>query len=167
MVKILGLDIATCTGYALLEKNKLLAKGKYKLKSKDLGNRLVEISYFAQELFDKYEPKVLIVESVYLKKFQGKNNPKVTALLNKYQGAIVSNLPDSCIFEEVTTTSVRSKVLPGKGRYSKQDVFNWAVNEYNLENFIFSRHNDITDAIVLAKYGELKYASKRTRRSSK
>lgn len=60
-------------------------------------------------------------------------------------------------------TAKKDIVKPALGiaKLSKEDVFNWAVEKYSLEDLTFKKHNDITDAILVADWGLFKFDSMR------
>ena len=142
---IVGLDIATSTGVAVLDSNReLVSYTIIKLNSKE--EYRLRFRYFRQELlklFDEFKPEKVILEGVY-------SGPNVvtTAYLNNLRGIAIESVPCYSEFISVYPSSAR-KIVLGKGRVSKQEVFKYIKTLYKLSDFKYTKHNDITDAIVL------------------
>lgn len=141
---ILSLDISTSTGYCVMYEKRLIAYGIIKLKGKELQERCNELACFVEDLELKYKPDFAVIEDTFVGP-----NPRTTALLNKLQGAVIKTL--TCPIISIIAKSARKKVL-GKDE-GKQKAFDSIVKMYNFKDFVFKKHNDITDAIVLALSG--------------
>ena len=107
-----------------------------------------EIVKEIQKIVEDYSIDTVIIEEV----FHGVN-VKTTAILNRLNGAVTSNLSKDINIILVNASSARKSIL-GKGKkHSKEDVFNWATTKYKLKEVTFKKHNDITDSILLAYLG--------------
>jgi crossover junction endodeoxyribonuclease RuvC len=148
-MSVLGLDISTKTGWSVVSNSgNLLEFGLIKLKTKDLKSRIDTLSSEIKAILLKHKIDKVVIEAV----FHGPN-PKTTALLNKLQGAVILSLPDTVEIILVNASSARKQVLGQGTKYSKIDVYNWAVKHHKLKDFIFTKHNDITDSILLSHFG--------------
>lgn len=152
MINVLGLDISLSCGYAVISSTKeLKTYGCIKIKVKDLKARVDTLVNEVLKIVDQFHPVLIVIEQTYFGP-----SATTTALLNKFQGAVLSHIPSNILVIFVNASSARKTVL-GKGKkHSKEDVFNWAVDQYKLKDLIFKKHNDITDAILLAHLGCLK-----------
>jgi Holliday junction resolvasome RuvABC endonuclease subunit len=147
-MKILGLDLATCSGFAIInEKEEILLSGTYQLYKKDSHHhKLIDFKNFINNLISINQPDIIVIENV----FQGVNCI-TTAFLNQLRGVAISSIPQDKELLLVSASSCRKYVL-GKGNLSKKEVFQTINERFNL-NYSFSRDNDITDAILLSLYG--------------
>jgi Holliday junction resolvasome RuvABC endonuclease subunit len=148
-VKVLGLDIATTTGYACIDDDLIILKtGLIKLDSESsVRVKLKDFRWHLLELIEELKPDRIVLEGVYLGP-----NPKNTAFLNNLRGVAIETIPMEAKFLSVYTSTVR-KCFLSSGKASKQEAFEWAKQKYSLHDFEFKSHNDITDAILLAEYG--------------
>ena len=130
---ILGLDLSIlCSGWSLLDSFKLHACGKIetkKLKTKDIQKRLKYIISEISKIIKEFSPTTIVIEDVY----HGVN-VKTVAILNRLNGAVVVSIPDEIEVIVINASSVRKVVLGQGQRYSKVDVFNWAVKKYSLKD---------------------------------
>lgn len=144
-MKVLGLDCATRTGFALLDDSGIIDYGKIELNPKD--PHLIRFVYFRKEikkLVEKLCPDVVVIEDTYAR------NASTAAYLNRLCGIVIGVVPKSVTILIGRVSTMRSQVV---GKQSKEDVFNWAVSKYELSEFVFKKDNDITDAILLAFWG--------------
>jgi Holliday junction resolvasome RuvABC endonuclease subunit len=150
MTVVIGLDIATVTGYAVLTEEGIIEYGTievnsgdpYKRRFKDFRKQLVS-------LIRTHKPKAITLEGVYTGK-----NPKISAYLNNLRGIAIETVPVKSKFLSGAVKSVRLDVL-GSGAASKNDVFTWAESTYKLKGLNVKKDHDITDAILLAHWGLL------------
>jgi crossover junction endodeoxyribonuclease RuvC len=150
-VKVLGLDIATCTGFAVITNKKIIEIGKIKIPSKlEYRDRFQLFRSELVKLIDKHKPDAVALEGVY----SGKNR-KTTAFLNNLRGIAIEAVPKEVFFFSGQVKKVRKAVLDD-GNLTKEEIFKWAVKKYKLKNLDFKKDNDITDAILLANWGILK-----------
>ena len=111
----------------------------------DHGEKLQAQYEFAENLFDTYNIKAVLIEDQYYS-----NNPDTLKVLARTSAifllsAKLRGIPASLIYP----TSWR-KVFHGNGKASKKDTFNKVISLYNLNEFKFTKDNDITDAIGIA-----------------
>lgn len=156
-MKILGLDIATSTGYALIEKGKVIDYGIIKLKQKDdHRKRLQQLRREVVELLMKHNPEIVALETIYVSNMRvkgGRGNPKTAALLNRMRGVVMECVPQEVKLIDVVNKTAKKDVI-GRGNCKKEDVFEWAIDYYPINGLKFKKHNDITDAILLATWAE-------------
>lgn len=146
---VLGLDISTKTGWGVVSsQRKLVATGLIHLKTKDIKSRIDTLSTEVSEILRNYKIDKVVIEAV----FHGPN-AKTTALLNQLQGAVISAIPPEVEIVFTNASSARKKVLGQGKKHTKNDVYNWAVKAFKLKQFTFTKHNDITDSILLAIFG--------------
>jgi Holliday junction resolvasome RuvABC endonuclease subunit len=137
-MKILSLDIATSTGYAIFDDTQLIEYGiiKFVKSYRDYAQKILEIII-------KHKINVVVVEEVYYG-----INPQATSILNRLRGAVQGVLYSDIDFYAYHALHARKAVL---GRScTKQKVFEFVTTYCNICNFEFKKHNDITDAILLA-----------------
>ena len=151
-MKVLGLDIATQTGWSVLDSAGLIEYGIIKIPTSKKAGLQARLLAFKQEmisLYEKIQPEVICFEAVY-----SGPNVKTTQFLNMLRGIAVATMPETSSMITVVASSARLKVI-GKGNCGKKGAFDWVKRKYLLNSFKFSTHNDITDSIVLAEYGKL------------
>ena len=150
-MKVLGLDVATNTGYAVLEnKSQIITKGLISLDTdKEHRNRFKDFRKRVLSLVKEHKPDLIILEAVY-----SGPNPVTTAYLNYLRGIVLECLPLKYEVRTEVLSKVKKGVLGvGKGTVKKKEVFEWVVEKHQLYDYKFSKHNDITDAIFLAEWG--------------
>lgn len=149
-MRILGLDIATSTGFSVLDGEKLLVYGLIKLKPEEHIKRFKQFRLNIKELIEVYKPDLVVIEAT----FSGKN-PKSTAYLNMLRGIALELMPPEVIVKTVPVSTARKDVL-GKGKkHDKSEVFTWAVAKYKMKDLTLKKHNDITDSILISYWGFL------------
>ncbi len=121
---ILGIDIGTTTGYALVDKQGVCkASGSKKFKSSDLGKRFLEAREFFAALLNitnlPPEEQVLIVYYERVRRFMSSQAALV------YCG-ILAQLMTCCVergitLEEFSPTEIK-KFAVGKGKASKEEM---------------------------------------------
>lgn len=157
-MRVLGLDVATCTGFALMDSpNKLIEYGTIKLKSKDNYRvRFKKLRLAILLLIDKFKPDLVVLETALI--MGGKRHftaGKTIAYLNNLRGIVLELVPDEVGLESVNVRTARKQVLRN-GKLTKEQTFHLIVSLFTLKDFEFKKHNDITDAILLAQYGIIK-----------
>ena len=153
MIVVLGLDLATRTGYAILnDKGKLLKADYMQLSVKSTHRqRFKHLHSFLVDLTDTYSPDFVVIEELHHSR-----NINTTRLLGGYLAVALLSIPEDV---EVVPchqgTAKKDIVKPYLGRASlnKEDVFNWAVAQYNLDDYTYDTNNDVTDAILMAHWG--------------
>jgi Holliday junction resolvasome RuvABC endonuclease subunit len=169
--RVLGLDIATKTGYAFIVGDSLISYGAIQLNPKhDHRKRFKELRKEVLSLISDLKPNVVVLEGVYHDR-----NVKTTALLNQYRGVVIEAIVNTIRYESVEASKARALVIPAgykvkagtknkakeethpKKSAKKLRAYNWAVEEYSLNDFSFEKDNDTTDAIILAKWFLLNY----------
>lgn len=152
-MRILGLDIATVTGYGVIEDEEaLVAHGSFKLQlDGDPNNDRKQYLNFAKKikkLISTYKIDVVVLEYVYVGK-----NPLVSCNLNRLRGVAVVSIPPAVAIVDDYLTTMRKQLL-GKGKnHGKKEVFNWIKYKYGLINFKITKDHDAADAIFLAIFG--------------
>jgi Holliday junction resolvasome RuvABC endonuclease subunit len=107
-------------------------------------------------LIEKFKPDLVAIEEIHMTR-----NAKSTILLGMYGGVVILAVPDNIKLDTVNAESAKKVVLKNhfslirKGKATKEDVFNWAVNLFDLKEFKFKSENDITDSILVAYYSML------------
>lgn len=150
MVRVLGLDVATNTGYAILdtESDKLIAYGMIKLKPKHTyRDRFKNFRAEVLDLIDAHKVEAVSLEGVY----QGRN-AKSTAYLNNLRGIVIELVPPTVDLLSAQVKKARKEAL-GYGGISKGEVYSWAISKYKIKDKV---SDDVTDAILLAKWAGLK-----------
>jgi len=151
MQKILGLDLATRkTGYALLSEKGHIYKKFYGVIDSSEGELEERFNVFLDGLkvvLGKTSPNLVVIEAT-----PAHNNVKTSRIMAMFEALarnyLYNNKYDYLV---VHVSTLRSSL--GFGKASKEEIFKKIVDKYKLNDFKFSDHNDITDAIVCALYG--------------
>lgn len=147
MTRILGLDVATTTGFAVLDGSGIIEYGLIKIESSDsLPDKLKFLRRSVLKVVKQFSPDMVALETV----FHGRN-VTTTALLNNMRGAVIVSLPKKVKVVNVHPKTAKKDIL-GHGGVGKEDVFNWCVGKYKIKGLKFNKHNDITDAVLLASW---------------
>lgn len=158
-MKVLAFDVATSTGYAVIKGNKVVDYGVIKLKQKDSHReRLQQLRKEVVSLLKKHKPSSVALETIYVPNMRtkgGRGNPKTSALLNRMRGVVMESIPLDIELLDVINMVAKKEVI-GSGKKTKEEVFQWAVDSYKLNGLEFKKHNDITDAILLATWAAKK-----------
>ena len=153
-MRVLGLDVATKTGFAVLQDSDIIDTGIIKLNSKhDYRTRLQCLRNSVLKLLEEHNPDVVALEAVYTTNNRQRQNVKTVALLNQMRGVVVECIPQDIEVVDVYNRTAKKQVM-GSGSCTKQQVFDWVVKVYKLKEFTFNKHNDITDAVLVALYAE-------------
>jgi Holliday junction resolvasome RuvABC endonuclease subunit len=157
-MRVLSLDVASKTGYAVFEvknkKEKLIETGVIAVPMKDdYRGRFIQLNYKLKDLINRVKPDLVSIEELH-----STRNAKTFCLLAMYLGVVHLTIPTSTSIKTINATSARSKIFkdlghkPPKRDEIKEAVFNWAVDRYKLTDFNVKDHNDITDAILVGYY---------------
>ena len=155
-MKVLGLDIATCTGYSVVEGKKVTNKGIILLNSKlPYKPRFKQFRKELVKLLREHKPDAVVLEGVY-----SGRNVSTSAYLNNLRGIAIEVIPLYSEFLSAQVKKVRSEVM-GNGNSTKEDVFQWVCKKYKIKDLQIKRDKDkdITDSILLATWGLLKLTS--------
>ena len=146
-MKILALDISTkSTGWFITKRS----CGTIKPPGDSFNDKLV---YFREELLKllkKYKPDLVVIEDAYYQPRRGSIH--TLKALSKFAGvAIEVARSQGCDVEILTATMARKYCCGRSGeKVTKEDVFNFFVEKYDLDDWTFNKHNDITDAMALS-----------------
>ncbi len=149
---IIGFDVATTTGFSVINKGKIIETGLIQLDLKsDYPARFKDFYKSVGAIIKRVKPKVLVMEATYVGP-----NIKTTAYLNMLGGNLILATPKKCELHRVVVSSIRKQVL-GRGDAKKEKIFEWATATYQLENLDPEEKGtfDITDSILLAHWGYL------------
>ena len=149
---VIGLDVSsTSTGWAVLK-----SKRFYKREGIDFGlikphKKLVlaeKLNYFRSELskvISRVSPDVVGIEDIFLLR-----NVKTLKLLGRFSGVAIETVYD---FSGVVPYIVQVKESRVQwGTQDKEEVFEKIKNKYKMNEWLFKKHNDLTDAISIALY---------------
>ena len=153
MGKVLGLDLATRSGYSVISSNyKLLETGVIQLDPKSTHRkRFFDFYNEIKLLVKEHSPDLVVIEELHRSR-----NLNTTKLLAGFLAIALLVIPKKV---EVITchqaTAKKDIVKPalGRAKLTKEDVFEWAKSEYRLNEYNFKDHNDITDSILMAHWG--------------
>ncbi len=146
-MKILGLDVSTkSTGWFIAKRS----CGTIKPPGDNFADKLVYFRAELVKLLDKYKPDLVVIEDAYYQPRKGSIH--TLKALSKFAGvAIEASQAKGCAVEIITATTARKYCCGRSGeKVTKQDVFDFFVEKYDLEDWTFNRHNDITDAMALS-----------------
>jgi Holliday junction resolvasome RuvABC endonuclease subunit len=147
---VLGLDVSsTSTGFAVVKNGRWLrTSGRFGMIKPPKGNLAEKLHYFRTallELVSNINPDLVVIEDVFAAR-----NIGTTKLLSRFSGvaletcyAVTHNEP--LIVE--TTKARKMFALPGK-----EEAFAYVKARYKLD-WEFKTMNDVSDALVLALYG--------------
>lgn len=152
---ILSLDISSVsTGWAILNnEGALLAHGVLKLKAKSHGERLGQFEKAIDTLVAQYQPTIFSFEDIW--KGPSIKTYKILALYHgiAYKSAFMHFKTDAVVLMPSHLRKILAAktelILTGKKESDKKSVFDFVKAKYILEDFEFTKHNDITDAIAV------------------
>lgn len=148
-MKVLGLDIATRTGFALLEDSVLTKFGWIKLERiNTYRERFRSFRKGLLEVLESVRPDIVVIEETYVGR-----NVKTTAYLNMLRGICIESVPDVVKLFTSHVSSMRAEILGRGCKHDKKEVYSYCVSRFKLKSFTYKGHNDITDAILLALWG--------------
>lgn len=156
MTRILSLDISSvATGWSVFDDDQLVAYGvlNLKSKSKNHGEKLLQLELSIIDLITKYAPDTFSFEDIW--KGPSIKTYKILALYHgiAYKAGFVHFKKDPIVLMPSNLRKLlaekTSLVLSGKKDQDKKLVFNFMCERYSLSTFTFEKHNDITDAIAV------------------
>jgi Holliday junction resolvasome RuvABC endonuclease subunit len=147
----LALDISsTSTGWSVIKSGRFYKRPDldYGLiqpgKKFTPGQKKVFFRDNLEEVFKKVKPGIVGIEDTFLR------NTKTLKVLSRYCG-IAWELAYRYTQEDpiiVSVTSIRAVI----GTQDKKEIFNLMVDKYKLQDWEFSKHNDITDSLAVGLY---------------
>jgi Holliday junction resolvasome RuvABC endonuclease subunit len=149
----LGLDLATSTGFAVIDGEENLVDCGIL----DLGKgaphpvRFLTLYKELKRLVKEHQPSIVVVEELHCGR-----NVNSTKLLGGFLAVVVVALPRKIAFHTCHQSTAKSQVVreeTGISQPTKEDVFDWAKDRYSLVDYTFKKHSDVTDAILVALWG--------------
>ncbi|MGL4864397.1 MULTISPECIES: crossover junction endodeoxyribonuclease RuvC [Bacteria] len=144
---VMGIDLSKFnTGVAVLDdKDEILFLNKISPKGNKEKYIIIDFVIAFKSIIDRYRPSKVIMEDIYLRNNRG--NLGSYKSLAKHHGVVLTilSLMDVEVYY-IHNMSAKSHI----GCKSKEDVFNKMCKVYNLHDFNFEDHNDLTDALGLA-----------------
>jgi len=157
-MKILALDVSTkSTGWFITKRSCGLLTLDPNLSFPD---KLVEFRKEVIKLIRKYKPDIVVIEDTYARF----GNVHTLKQLSRFAGVALEACASEGVQSDLITATQARKFCCGKqeGEFKKKEVFKYFVEEYNLKGWTFASHNDITDAMALARgYREIQRATKK------
>jgi len=147
-MKVLGLDVSTkSTGWFLTKPSCGIIAPDPKL---SFDEKLVVFRAELDRILIKYKPDVVVIEDAYYR--PGFGNIHTLKALVKFAGVAQELCASKGIQTEIITATAARKHCCGaqEGKFKKQEVFNFFKTKYNLDDWTFNKHNDITDAMALS-----------------
>lgn len=148
MILVLGLDIATTTGFAVLNEKTVIKCGSFKLEDLDHRSRFKYFRRNILKLVKEYKPNLVVIEETYVGP-----NVKITAYLNMLKGICIECIPSKVKVKSEVVSKIRKEILGSGKKHTKQDVFRYVVNKFNIENLNIKKDLDVSDAILLSVWG--------------
>jgi Holliday junction resolvasome RuvABC endonuclease subunit len=146
-MKILGLDVSTkSTGWFITKRSCGVITPDPKL---SFGEKLVVFRKELEALLEKYKPDLVVIEDAYFR--AGFGNIHTLKALVKFAGVAQELCASLEIQTEIITATTARKHCCGTqdSPFKKKEVFGFFKKKYNLDDWTFSKHNDITDAMAL------------------
>lgn len=147
-MKVLGLDVSTkSTGWFITKSS------CGKICPPDTLSFEEKLAHFRQSLLDllqKYSPDVVVVEDAY---FQPRKGSIYTLkALSRFGGVAMEACASQGIKVVIMTATTARKFCCGRreGKVTKEHVFDFFTAKYQLTDWKFTTHNDLTDAMALA-----------------
>jgi len=147
-MKILGLDISTkSTGWFIAKRSCGIIAPDPKISFEE---KLVVFRVELDFLLTKYAPDLVVIEDAYYR--PGFGSIHTLKALVKFAGVAQELCASKGIQTEIITATSARKYCCGKGgqKVTKKDVFHFFVEKYDLRDWTFNKHNDITDAMALS-----------------
>jgi len=147
-MKIMGLDVSTkSTGWFITKPSCGIIAPDPKLSFEE---KLVVFRAELGTLLTKYKPDLVVIEDAYYR--PGFGNIHTLKALVKFAGVAQELCASKGIQTEIITATAARKHCCGtqEGKFKKPEVFNFFKTKYNLDDWTFQKHNDITDAMALS-----------------
>ena len=147
-MKIMGLDVSTkSTGWFITKPSCGIIAPDPKL---SFDGKLVVFRAELDTLLTKHKPDVVVIEDAYYR--PGFGNIHTLKALVKFAGVAQELCASKGILTEIITATAARKHCCGaqEGKFKKQEVFNFFKTKYNLDDWTYNKHNDITDAMALS-----------------
>jgi crossover junction endodeoxyribonuclease RuvC len=137
--KILALDIATTTGYAIYNGKDFIHGIIKSPKEKQFYNLRVEV----ESLINKHQPNIILIEDTFIGPYAN-----AAKKLNMFRGAVIQLLEGLNInFQSVNNTTIKSVLV--KNNHAKKDQVVDEINKlFNLT--LDPKQNDEADSMALA-----------------
>jgi len=144
-MKILSIDSGVeKTGYAVFENNTYLTSGLIKTdKSLSLPERLAMIHRFLEQIINKHQPEVIILEQIFFFR-----NKKTIVSVSQSQGVILFLASQKKIRVEYLTPLQIKQAITGYGRADKKSLQKMLSFQGNIA--LEKKDDDETDAIACA-----------------
>ncbi len=169
-MKILALDVSTkSTGWFVTKRSCGIISPDPKL---SFGDKLVLFRNEIDQLLTKYKPDVVVIEDAYYR--PGFGSIHTLKALVKFAGVAIEVCARHRIKTEIITATSARKHYCGKqeGAFKKREVFDFFKAKYDIRDWTFQKHNDLTDAMALSwgyreiQRSEKKSDSKKTRKQA-
>jgi Holliday junction resolvasome RuvABC endonuclease subunit len=147
-MKILGLDVSTrSTGWFIAKRSCGIISPDPKASFEE---KLVVFRIELDYLLSKYNPDLVVIEDAYYR--PGFGSIHTLKALVKFTGVAQELCAGKGIQTEIITATSARKYCCGRSgeKVTKQDVFDFFVEKYDLDDWTFNKHNDITDAMALS-----------------
>lgn len=147
-MKILGLDISTkSTGWFIAKRSCGIIAPDPKI---SFGEKMVIFRIELDYLLTKYSPDLVVIEDAYYR--PGFGSIHTLKALVKFAGVAQELCVSKGIQTEIITATTARKYCCGKSgqKVTKEDVFHFFVEKYDLKDWTFNKYNDITDAMALS-----------------
>ncbi len=147
-MKILGLDVSTrSTGWFIAKRSCGIISPDPKASFEE---KLVVFRIELDYLLSKYNPDLVVIEDAYYR--PGFGSIHTLKALVKFAGVAQELCAGKGIQTEIITATSARKYCCGRSgeKVTKQDVFDFFVEKYDLDDWTFNKHNDITDAMALS-----------------
>lgn len=152
-MKILAFDISSrSTGYSVFKRDRLLKKscGIIKLNPKHShGKRLQHFEQSIKEIIRYHNPDEIIIEDI----FKGRNIATFK-ILSLFRGVAIKAIYDELEKDPTSVMASEARKIVGV-KNDKEEAYKFVVEKYNLFDYKFNSHNDITDSIVLGLCGHI------------
>lgn len=159
-MKVLGLDVSTkSTGWFITKPSCGIIAPDPKL---SFNEKLVVFRNELDRILTKHKPDMVVIEDAYYR--PGFGNIHTLKALVKFAGVAQELCASKGIPTEIITATAARKHCCGaqEGKFKKQEVFNFFKMKYNLDDWTFNKHNDVTDAMALSwGYREIQRVKKK------
>jgi len=149
-MRVLGADIATRSGFAVIEDGKLIYRETYSLREEASHRmRFKDFRSKVLRLLREYKPDAVSFETTYVGV-----NPKGTAYLNMLRGIFIECSSHRMQLISDTVSKIRKETMGAGKKYTKLDVMEHVIRKYGIAlDKADKKSEDIADAILLAEWG--------------